>query len=355
MFSHTADTAIILGAGFSKSAGLPLASEMSQHMFDSSFSGVLDMAISSNIRTFLATTFGWEPRDPIPTFEDIFTMIDLAAASGHNLGRKSKPNILRALRRMLIFRIFSILDQRYADSPDIAQLLNNVITTPNTSHFIALNWDIVLENHLYHYIKNVRIDYCTDAKHWDGDVNPPTPAVEVAVVKIHGSANWVYCDNCRTLFYGRPGKLSLKICAGIEKHDFRLFDPSFTDKKFDKAVGISPRQRQCRVCQCAVGPHIATFSFKKSFRTHAFASSWLAAEQILTQAKKWLFIGYSLPAADYEFKHLLKSCELKERPTRCYPKDIEVVVNDRVSANNFSAFFGKRRVTVHDAGLADYV
>jgi hypothetical protein len=41
-----------------------------------------------------------------------------------------------------------------------------------------------------------------------------------------------------------------------------------------------------------------------------FERSWLSAERLLRQAKKWVFIGYSLPAADYEFKHLLKRVQL---------------------------------------------
>ena len=31
---------------------------------------------------------------------------------------------------------------------------------------------------------------------------------------------------------------------------------------------------------------------------------------LLQQADRWVFIGYSLPQADYQFKHLLKSAQL---------------------------------------------
>ena len=38
--------------------------------------------------------------------------------------------------------------------------------------------------------------------------------------------------------------------------------------------------------------------------------SWLEAEKALRRAQRWVFIGYSLPAADFEFKYLLKRVQL---------------------------------------------
>ena len=42
----------------------------------------------------------------------------------------------------------------------------------------------------------------------------------------------------------------------------------------------------------------------------------LGGRYLLRKADRWIFIGYSLPAADYEFKHLLKRVQLsrKKRP-----------------------------------------
>ena len=52
-----------------------------------------------------------------------------------------------------------------------------------------------------------------------------------------------------------------------------------------------------------------------------FQQSWYAAEKVLASAQRWVFIGYSLPAADYEFKCLLKRIEL----SRGKPPDIILV------------------------------
>ena len=44
-----------------------------------------------------------------------------------------------------------------------------------------------------------------------------------------------------------------------------------------------------------------------------YDQSWQTAERLLREAKNWIFIGYSLPAADYEFKLLLKRVQLSRK------------------------------------------
>src|SRR6266571_6310214 len=112
MFSYEADTAFILGAGFSKEAKLPTTKEFAGALFDPAFDGELDEVITQALREFLTVCFCWRERDPIPSFEDMFTMIDISAGTGHSLGRSFTPKRLRAIRRMLIYRLFAILDQR---------------------------------------------------------------------------------------------------------------------------------------------------------------------------------------------------------------------------------------------------
>jgi hypothetical protein len=353
MFTHTADTAFVLGAGFSKESKLPTTREFSNFLLDPTFAGELDEAITAAIKEFLRRCFLWNENDPLPTFEDIFTMIDISAGTGYNLGRAFTPKLLRAVRRMLIWRLFSILDLRFAYSSNTTKILDRFILKPNTAHFVVLNWDIVLEKHLYNYMSDAAVDYCVDIAPWDG-VNLPAEPRTVGITKIHGSSNWVYCDNCRSLFFGQQGKLALDIRAGLNKADFRLFNEAFTDTIFDHAIGLAPRTRNCRKCRCAVGPHIATFSFRKSFRTHGFTSSWLAAEQILTQAKQWIFLGYSLPDADFEFKSLLKTCQLKWSDRAKYPKEITVVTVDSDVVPRFRAFFGSDVQHVFQNGIAGY-
>jgi hypothetical protein len=98
-------------------------------------------------------------------------------------------------------------------------------------------------------------------------------------------------------------------------------------------------------CSCservALGTRIATFSYQKALDFPMFQKSWFSAERLLRSAPKWVFIGYSLPAADYEFKYLLKRIQL----ARTRPPQFIVVTGgskDDVDAtySNYQRFFG---------------
>ncbi len=98
-------------------------------------------------------------------------------------------------------------------------------------------------------------------------------------------------------------------------------------------------------------------SYRKSFRTHAYASVWRRAERMLADADQWIFVGYSLPEADYELKHLLKVAQLQmaDRSTR-RKKIIDVVVKGGgPTCEKFKQFFGPDAVTCHTGGLKQYV
>src|SRR5258708_1903424 len=142
-------TVFILGAGFSKCAGIPIQAEFSSLLLSDEFSSELDKAITRTLSGFLNEVFGWREGGSFPALEDIFTCIDLSAATGHHLGIKYTPKVLRAIRRMAIYRIFSVLDLHFLYSSDIDALLRiHTSTAHRLAGFLVLNWDIVLEKHL---------------------------------------------------------------------------------------------------------------------------------------------------------------------------------------------------------------
>jgi len=344
--------AFILGAGFSKCADLPVQKEFSTLLTSDEFSNPIDLLITNAIKDFLKDVFGWEEKRDIPTLEDIFTFIDLSAGSGHHLGIKYKPNRLRALRRMLIYRTFQIIDHRFKHSADIDKLLRHY--KEDDCSFVVMNWDIVLEKHIQTIDYGRKINYITPSYDWNnhesGNSNDG-----IKICKMHGSSNWAYCENCKTLFYLLDEKLSLHKKVGLVKSDFRLFDETFTDKHFDASIGISPNEKQCRICNNSVASHIATFSYRKSFRTAAYPAIWFEAENILANATKWIFIGYSLPEADFELKHLIKSAELRLKHKKINREIDAVIYQDDITKKKFQNFFGAEKVNIFDNGLSDYV
>jgi hypothetical protein len=349
-------TAFILGAGFSKCAGLPIQHEFSSLLLSDRFHSAIDPAITANIKGFLSYAFGWTEGRDIPSLEDIFTCIDLSAGSGHNLGIRFTPKKLRAIRRMAIHRIFSVLDLSFSYSADIETVISETFHRSGIPGFVVLNWDIVLEKHLARLTPVLTPDYACEAFDWATPDNVRVTAPVSPVCKMHGSSNWVYCENCKALFYDVDEKLSLTTKVGLIKADFRLFDEHFSDRVFDEALEVDPRSRRCPLCDFTVSSHIATFSYRKTFRTHAYASVWHAAEQMLAHATHWVFIGYSLPSADYELKHLLKVAQLSLAHKRRASKlKIDVVVKGDQARNDYEGFFGKNDIAYFDGGLASYV
>ena len=347
-------TAFILGAGFSKCAGLPVQSEFSNLLLNQIFSSPLDVAITGVLTRFLQDVFAWRAGSKIPELEDIFTCIDLSANSGHHLGIEHTPKVLRAIRRMTIHRIFSILDYRFDYSPEIERLLRFFTSSQMAPPgFIVLNWDIVLEKHLARL--GLGVDYGCDTIDW-ATPSPIPHTAPVPVCKMHGSSNWVYCENCKGLFYDLNEKLALRSKVGLIKHDFRLFDEKFSGKHFNRLLNLSPEGRRCHRCKNMVSSHIATFSYRKSFRTHAYPAIWHRAEDLLASADHWIFIGYSLPKADYELKSLLKTAQLRYRHLAARPsKSIDVVVKGDEAKADYGAFFGRDSFEYFGHGLEEYV
>ncbi len=71
-----------------------------------------------------------------------------------------------------------------------------------------------------------------------------------------------------------------------------------------------------------------------------FQRSWLFAEKLLHESKRWIFVGYSLPAADFEFKYLLKRVQLS-RKTK--PDSILIAGGEGADATyeKYQRFFGR--------------
>lgn len=348
-------TAVILGAGFSKCAELPTQAEFFDLLLAPELSRTpLQKCITEVIEQFLKDVFGWSAGQPLPSLEDYFTCIDLSANTGHHLGIRYTPKMLRAVRRMTIHRVLQIIDFKYRPSPVIGTFLRQVLT--QDAGFVVLNWDLVLERALQD-LGREDMDYGFECHDWHTGERRPPSGQGVLVAKINGSSNWAYCDNCAGMFFDLNRKLALHEMVGLVKADFRLFNAAWKGRAFDDALGVPPASRECPFCKNMISTHIATFSFRKSYRTFAYPAIWHSARRLLSTSSDWVFVGYSLPDADYEFKHLLKSAQLAlGRRKQSRPLSIHVVLKDNAQAERrFRGFFGNRIARVCQDGLEEYV
>jgi SIR2-like domain len=342
---------LILGSGFSSEGGLPTTREIVDSFLETPSHGRLPHAvereISKQLRKFWKCAFHYDDRGDRPSLEDHFTVLDLAANIGRNIGPEYTPKKLRAIRRLSIHRIFQILDQPNLGESRAIQGLLDAVHKNSEPEIISTNWDIVVENRL----RGMGVPY------WYGlpmeDLGGRKMSCDgFRLLMLHGSANWIYCDSCRRLYCGREddGKAALRALIYIEGDDFRKLCPE--NRAVVKLVSGIPRQpKKCVHCGTRLGARIATFSYRKEVSIPQFQEIWQRAFDALRESDSWLFIGYSLPEADFEFRHLLKSAEKAQRSDQ--PKNIRVIVKDDCeAAGRFRRFFGITDQQIHRHGLS---
>jgi hypothetical protein len=387
MLELRVETVFIVGAGFSHHAGLPLTSGLTEAMLEArEFGHGRSRIIVDFLSEFIHDVFDHSTKASAklwPNLEDIFTCVDLAANSGHHLGSSFSPADLRTVRRAMLARIVRMLEQKYNAARKKKDLnwrnLDNFFARTDSRDigFISMNWDTVIERKLQVICGKTRINYGCDARPANFADLPETesdwfpknkkkvaaqrqiiPATQVlsnetemeketTVVKIHGSANWLYCDSCRRLFWFHPDQVIGIADQLIRSDDFLRIGRFFGKKqKSVKAAVENLKESPIATCPCVgtvpLGTRIATFSYRKALDFSMFQKSWFAAEDLLRSAKRWVFIGYSLPAADYEFKYLLKRVQLSRKQE---PELIIVSGGDssnlRRTRENYRKFFGR--------------
>lgn len=348
--------ALILGSGFSKDAGLPTTSDIPDKFLLTPTKTVLthelEKELSKILRKFWEKVFGYKDGGLPPSLEDHFTMLDLAANSGHHLGKYYSPKKLRAIRRMSIHRVFSLVTFGKKKRPHIRNLLASLKKKFDLS-IVTLNWDIIVERHLENYAHSTKLPfyYPIQAFALTGKFeNQPWPQEGLPLMKMHGSTNWVYCDSCRRVYAGRIASTALNRKTFLEPDDFKLFNVK--DKIADQLEN-QPDNRDCLHCGSRLAGRVATFSYRKAFSIAQFQTIWERAHAHLREADIWLIIGYSLPEADFEFLHLLKSAQLARKKPDQLP--IEAVIGGRPDTiERYKRFFGLVDNQIKSGGIEQW-
>jgi hypothetical protein len=340
---------IIIGAGFSVNAGLPLAGDFTKELLN--LSGLPRYGASVRqvgfIRSFIDRVFGEGApcsANEWPELEDIFTLVDLSANTGHHLGPQYAASDLRVVRRAMIVRIIRMLSQAYwrkHGAPDLEwRALEGLFDRFNAdvTAVLSMNWDTVFERGIARTQRIRRIDYGCSATavafKKESLVERRLSGDTLHILKPHGSVNWLYCDACRETFWVPPSDTEKVAQSLFRASDWRAV---LAGSKVRSPLMLSPK---CPHCEAkSLGTRFATFSYRKALDFPMHSASWRTAEQYLKGSADWVFIGYSMPAADFEFKHLLKRVQLTEgeRPA------ITVVTGGKdaeATVERFTKFFG---------------
>lgn len=312
------------------------------------------------VKPFLAAAF---PGIPEPLLEDVFTLLDQTIGkreycSGFSWEELEKAR--EAFKRAILFVIHAAGQEVRSEAQDLYNRIAGHLIDLRATHgqrsdpfsVISLNWDCLLEDSFYRCIRKARlqgvvdVDYCcyTDPL---GPECPHTPSLvqrakglyNLKVLKLHGSTNWLRCPNCNRLFTGVGSDLTV--------------------------WGQYVNPQRCSVCPGWPGGHapelepfFITPTFVKVFDNAHIQTIWHNAYVELTEATRVVFLGYSLPLADYHVRTLLRrsiqpGAEIvavlapSDTPIRNTPRRLRWVF----AASRFRAFFGNERIQVETDGI----
>ena len=213
---------------------------------------------------------------------------------------------------------------------------------------ISTNWDILLDNSIYSSIleqrHNAVVDYCCYISSRDERDESIKPGLEklgqggfnVKLLKLHGSLNWLQCPRCMRLyarFFSKDGVLDYSSPESC-RHCDRNFPEEHGNHKLASNL-IMP-------------------TFIKDLSNPQYKIIWQNAGIEISEAEKIVFIGYSLPNADFEMRQLLSRMARKNA-------QIEVVdyCNDEqtkeVRKKHWHNFFGQRKIEYHFNGTSQYI
>lgn len=369
-------TVYILGAGFSKSVDAPIQSEIIDGIFQLTDENILSLEqefwksdlllqrfniFKHSFRKFLLDELNIaENKFKDISLEDIYSLIDKSIINNMSFRNISRIELIQ-LRLNINALIIILMKHRLQNvkSPHINKFSKKLVSIRQTDKdkdpftIISTNWDIIIENSLMNYIHSDEgvLDYCFYLHKYDSGERLRSGLYfrgegkyNLKVLKLHGSMNWLQCQRCQRVFVTYFQKIAL---------DEFLSKP--TCPLCEHQNSIPPDKNQ--------GAYLSSVlimpTFLKDLNIFQLKLTWQIAGIELQEASKIVFMGYSFPLADFDFRHLLGS-SLKS------DAEIDVVLLDRDRPENFShpefspsfryeSFFGKRKLNFHYDGVESYI
>ena len=306
-------TVVVFGAGATKACGGPLTSEILPDLLAQrgrlEREGYLKLVDRFLVDNFNVPRTGRRP-EHFPPLPLVLSLVDTALDRGDAFGSTWSAAQLRTVREGLEYGIFALLEDRLRT---ISHYYRNFLTSlyaaaPEDVTLLSLNYDIIADNALPAVAERqgrlALPDYCCDIA---------TDAYRQAekfgrLIKLHGSLNWLYCPNCHRLDLGvaQSGLRTVKVLNALYLDNL--------DGKY--GCHGSP----CSECGTFVRPVLITPTHLKDYRNPHIARIWYEAARRLREAKRVIFIGYSMPDDDIEVVYLFKRglADVK-------PRDITVV------------------------------
>jgi NAD-dependent SIR2 family protein deacetylase len=354
-------TVYFLGAGFSADAGGPIQNQIIQFILDDKFiekfqSNPEVIKARKNFIKFIEKTLSIDKKlwDNI-ALEDIFTPIDRALSTGKsfkNFGTNELIKLREEFHLLMGSAIkFGVDNENNKDYiNEFAKYINTIAQKRlenglDEISVITTNWDILLDNSLedltrrYSIINEDKlavVDYCcyiSSLEKNDEYIKPGLLALgkggyNIKYLKLHGSMNWLHCPNCQRMYVKFGEKTILQ-----NKQHCRHCMVNYKFSENESSIELRG--------------NLLLPTFIKDLSNIQIQLIWQNAGIELSEASKVIFIGYSLPQADFEIRQLLSRCipNHTEIEVVLYPFNKDIPKSQEQKENEmlpWKTFFGKR-------------
>ncbi|MBE0365512.1 hypothetical protein PULV_b0098 [Pseudoalteromonas ulvae UL12] len=358
-------TVYIVGAGFSVQAGAPTQANLLPEAIRlySENADNYNIQRFSIFKDFLINQLGYAENmlDQVE-LEDIFTPLDRCLTESsqfRGIGLDKIMEVREAVFHVVGRTIQLVLNETQNSKQyinDFANYLtkkssvraNNNYRISDPVSVISTNWDILLDNSIHksivHNNHEAVVDYCCYISSRDEIDESIKPGLEklgqggfnVKLLKLHGSLNWLQCPRCMRLyarFSRKDGVLDYE-----NRESCRHCDKNFPEEQNNHLLTSN----------------LIMPTYIKDLSNPQYKVIWQNAGIEIAEADKLVFIGYSLPNADFEMRQLLS------RMTRKTAK-IEVVDycnnsdDKKLVKKHWSKFFGDRELSFSFSGAQGYI
>ncbi len=372
-------TVFILGAGFSMESGAPSQARIIEKIFELKhvypIKGQRKVHIwIDEFDEFLTKSLLIKDDEKCSySLEDVFTPIDRSIAESISF-RGYTPNRLFSLRdkfnRLIILAVRNAIENSTKDKEVVNKFANYIVDLGKSRlkdekndavSIITTNWDIMLDNTVNKIIKNERVpkgkfggvvDYCCHISSLDeGDekIKPGLYAIgkggyNVKILKLHGSLNWLQCPKCQRIYVKYYERWNGGYVFG--KKYCRHCGKNFKNKKEESSL---------------LATNLIMPTFLKNIDNVQNKLIWQNAGIELSEAVKVVFLGYSLPHADFEFRQLLSRMIRADANIEVVliepddPKFYEGATKNLTAGYRFSNFFSGRNPDISYKGVRHYV
>jgi hypothetical protein len=208
-----------------------------------------------------------------------------------------------------------------------------------TNTIVTINWDTIPDFYINSAFRNLGpnngVDYgCYDWDYNDKDNYVPSLLRKakgyktIKLFKLHGSINWVYAKE--------NGSLYVKEQTGVYPEGLLL--ESEEERNEYEHIFMTP-------------------TFLKDFSNLHTQSIWHNALFDLSEAKRLVFVGCSLPLADYEFRYLLLKTAVRNKENEIrvilYPES--ATKDKKEIKNRFRTLFTGNNIDFQEKDTAEFL